>query len=444
MTMPPTTAAAVLALWIAPGVAFATQEADARDGGGLPTGVTMMALDGELRPSMVRVTSILDGGVAGEDQRGRPVVFEAGEFVALVRINPRTDLRLGIGVRDLPIGEDMPIERASMRAQASALGVLATTDQRRYPGGIGVYVEDSAEETFEGVTVAESVMWIGDGTVLEFDLDDLAFVVREGAPASVRLTLPKSVNTDTLLLTNGDIIGGFIAGVGSGVELERDDGSLLTLEMERVHAMVFANPTEPSAPTRAWFDDGSVLGDRSVQTSGGRWVTFGDGADGTADAAWNTRPLTSLRAIAFDADRLVPLSDLTPDRVVSDTPGATITLGVHPDDALLDEAPALGAFDVLMGSPMRVAYALPDGAARFACSVTLAYPDSAWADCQVVFAVDGVEASRTALGRESPIASINIALPSDAQTMTITLDEGRFGPVHDALRLARPLFLLSD
>ncbi|MEM1422958.1 MAG: hypothetical protein AAGH64_03035 [Planctomycetota bacterium] len=390
-----------------------------------PAGMTAMAIDDALGTSLVRVLSIDAGVVEGEDGAGARVRYEPGELVALVRVAPATDVTLGVGVADAVRDGAVTMERVRVRARGLTAGVLTTTDGARYPGALS----DEEYESGDGFAWTDAT-----GTRL-FALEDVASVVMDSAPASVRLALPAGVASDTLLLANGDVLQGFLAGINTSVELERDDGGTTELPPDRVRAIVLANPEEPPAPMRAWFDDGAVIGSDSIVTQGGGWL-----ADDPASPPDAWRSLAGVRAIALDADRLVPLGDLG----IARSAGGPVAIAAHDDDRLLELVPALGARDVVLPGDADVAFELPPNAERFACTLRLVRPDSSWADCEVVVLFDGGEVSRTPLaGGRGPVA-VNVAVPDGARTLGIRIDPARFGAVHDAVRLARPLVLLAE
>lgn len=401
----------------------------------LSPGLTAMAIDDGLRTSLVRVMSISGDAVLGEDERGRPVVLRRDELVALVRVSPRSDVRLGVGASEQDGGREWTFERLRERSRASTSGVLVTTDGRRYPGTLEAWeaVEGSAESEEDSAS-GDGVVWVRGSGPARFSFEEVSRVVSPAAPASVRLTLPGEVTSDTLYLSNGDVVEGFVARVDRSIALERDDGTVLELDANRVHAMVLANPPAPSEGALVWYDDGSIVGGGDVIAEDGRWIGISAGEE----IDW--KALTTVRAVVFDASRLVALSALHAE--VEEASDRRVGLAVHEDDVLLEEAPALGAFDVLLDGPMTVRYVVPAEATRFATSAELLHPDSAWSDCDLVVRVDGAEVSRVTLSQSRAISALNVDL-TGARTLELSVEEGRFGPVRDGVRLARPIILLG-
>ena len=420
-------------------------------------GLTVMAIDASLKPSLVRVTRIEGQRVWGEDEIGRSLVFEPGELLALVRMNANSDLSVGIGARD---GVTDPVvlgDRLADRARIATVGVLETTNGRRFPGIPAFTMGDLAglegsSEILEAMgddgQEEGGVSWLSASSAMSFSLEEIQTITFARTPISQRLMMNTDVTSDTLLLANGDIAEGFVDAIGRTIELERDNGTMLSLAHERVNAIVLANPPEDPDPVRVWFDDGAIIGGTDVFVVNARniGVTDADGAQATApqESVTQWRTLDAVRAIVFASDRLLPLSAMEAQRGPSDNAGRPIEIVGHPDDTLLDDAPALDALDVVLPGPMRVVYALPRGSKRFACTVRLERPESLWADCTLVLRVDGEERTRVPLNTQTPASPINIALPTGASSLDITLEEGSYGPVHDRLRLSRPVLLLGN
>ena len=393
-----------------------------------PVGLTAMAIDDELRTSILRVLEIEGGAVTGEDGLGVRVRYERGELVALVRVSASTDVSKGVGVRDAGRDTLASLERLRVRASSLTAGFLTTTDGRRYTGRLGVRSGSASGDAIP----EDVVIWMEQEMDYEFPLEEVASVVLNGAPASVRLALPKDVASDTLLLTNGDVLEGFLASIADEVVLERDDGGETRLEAERINAVVLANPAKERPSVMAWLDDGSLLGGDRLTTKDGRSVS--DMPDAPTQM-WI--PLERVRAVTLRGDRITPLSALS-------VASGRVELSAHPDDALLERTPALGARDVLLEGGSETVFTLPAGTQRFAATPMLERGSSSWADCVVVVLVDGVEAVRVPLRGGASIESVNIALPPESLEMTVRVEEGRFGTIHDRVRLSRPLILTED
>ncbi|GAB4550160.1 MAG: hypothetical protein Tsb0013_11780 [Phycisphaerales bacterium] len=403
----------------------------------LASGMTALAIDTDLDARLIRVIEIDGTAVEGENGRGERVSFAPGALVALIRANPSTNAALGIGVPDRPADDGTVLDRVKRRAFASRRGVLTLVDGQRFPGTLGRYGADESSDPLAPSTALEDVVvWLDGERVAEYTLEDIASIVLEGTPATVRVGIRGEVASDTLYLTNGDVIEGFLASLGERVELERNDGDVTGLAIEAVHAIVLANPSQEPAPVRAWFDDGAMIASTELFTRAGQRIGVSPSQEMDL-----MRALASCRGVTFVGDRLVALSALD-GRVRSE--GRPLLIETHPDDALMESSPLFGASDVVLPGPTEVAYTLPEGAQRFACSVMLERPDSSWADCEVVFLVDGEEVVRIGLAQDTPTSGVRIDFPEGSRLFSVRVEEGRHGSVHDRVRLARPLVLLDE
>lgn len=436
------TPALIVSSLLAGSVATASVQPSAETPDSINPGMTAMTVDAELRTGLVRVLSIDGMGVVAEDRRGRERVFRDGELLALIRVDATTDVSVGIGAVSLRGAQDMALGQLLERTEASSTGVLVTTDGSRFPGTLEQLIGGSSiDSSDEGVPEdPDAVVWVTEFATRVFAIENVSRVVMGHAPASVRLTLPAAVATDTMMLANGDALEGFVAALGREAVLELDDGAEVRLPPDRVNAVVFANPDVRSQGVRVWFDDGEVSAGDAVRTNDGRWIGIEQGPPGTGDGVY--RSLENVRTLVFDAGRLLALSDL--EGVGTGREGAETTqLRTHPDDLLLEEAPALGALDIVLPGPMRVTYDLPAGVSRFACTVALAHPESSWSDCTLTVRADGEVLGAFGLDAETPVRAINLDLDG-ARTLEFELDEGAFGPVLDRVLLRRPLLLLSE
>jgi len=153
----------------------------------------------------------------------------------------------------------------------------------------------------------------------------------------------------------------------------------------------------------------------------------------------------TLRAIAFEAAGILPLSEIEPrtqepvgDRVFAE-PIRTVR---HPDDLAFGSGPILNALDIDMPGPMRVSWTLPPGVQRFAGTVALADASGGWGDCEYSIEVDGERVFSTRLHEAESVASFNIPI-SQAVELTVVLEPGRFGPVRNRVILHRPLLQVN-
>ncbi len=416
---------------------------------------TALVIDRELRVRVIRLLDITSQEILAQDERGQRLDLPIDSVLAIVRTGPLAQARLGVGAPMMPLGEALPTAVILQRTQAMSAGVLETIDGGRYPGTLALFddrlrradaglIDDASAEVLElmgsdqvpderaaAEPVVDAVVWRDGLSDRVYPLERVARIVLPDAPVSARVTLPDAGDEDLLLLANGDTLRGFLAELGDGALLELEDGSMLDLPADRVSAAVLANDPEAHEGSTVWFSSGLVAVGETISTAEGGWLGISN-AEG--ETWWDE--IAGVRAILFDSTALVPLADLTP------TTGRP-TIGYHPDDRLLEEAAALNMRDLELSEPTTVAYDLPEGATRFAATIALERSSSPWADCAIVVYADGTELKRIALSAQQPASALNVRLPDSAKVLTIVLDEGDFGPIHDAVRLMRPMIAVD-
>lgn len=393
-----TRAVALAALFIFP--AFAHAQADRA-----AAPIRRALLDDDLRTRDVTILSIDDRQIAYADHLGRARQSPLADVVAL-----------------LPLDGDAPQpQRASMRRR----GVLTLIDGRRYPG-----------EHTPGVDAPDAVAWrhpaLGAVAHALDDVDSIAFVpegrdfVRTRDPGALR---------DAVLLANGDALDGFIIAVGANIEIDVD-GQIVSVPAERVHALTMSNPHRAPSGALAWLDDGAVVRLTSVAPDGGESLSV------TIDGGQSSRiALGAVRAFVPDAARLRPLASLTPTEQTA--VGERRTFEPARSAPPANDAPAaLGAHDIELPGPMRIAYELPPGAARFGAVAELPRDAWPWGDCVLIVTIDGREALRERLNMDRP--RVEFSVPANGRAITITLDEGAYGPINDRVILRRPLLLVGQ
>ncbi len=384
--------------------------------------------DGRLRQGVVH--SISRSGVVLQDRTGAIEEFAREGFLALVATSNRAEPQHGIGV-GLP-AEPADIERLRRQLDADELGVVELIDGQRLPGTPGT-PDAGSDETFQ---------WqVTDDASVDLPLERIARIIYPWAGIH-RHTLPRTATEDLLVLINGDELSGFLASVGDVATIEIGEEAI-QIEQQRIAGIVLANPKERPTGAMLWLDDGSVLRASTM-------ITRSDLIFIESDLGVRIAPqIAHIRAIAYEAARIIPLSTLSPtgqapvgDRWRADP----IVLRTHPDDLLAAESPALGALDVFLPGPMRVDYELPRGAQRLVATSALTPGAAGWGDCELVMTLGGEELLRLHLHEQSSRSAINLPLvtASVGSTLTITLEPGRFGPIRNQVTLHRPLIIVEE
>lgn len=393
-------------------------------------GESAMLIDHGLEATAGSIVSITpERGIVMIDHAGRRISRALSDLVALLVTRAPVRSEDGVGAAPPSSGEDdAGIDRILNRLRNAPAGVLETVDGQRFPGEFSTTAGQD-----------DAIVWTHPtfGTLV-FPLDDVAAAFRDLEEAR---RMPESSSApldDVLVLTNGDRLRGFIVGLGDPIEIEVDK-NILTIEPTRVSAAILSNPRRSRAGDMVWLEDGTVaLIDRFALTEAGVvTVALPDGNSAEYESS-------ALRALAMGVERLVPLSILVP---LEQTPvgGRRVTDPVrivpNIEDTLASGAPALGAMDIEIPGPMRIVYELPEGSQRLAMSARLGDDAGEWGDCELVIEIDGLEVAREHLWKREPVHAINI--DARGRQLAITLEPGRFGPIRDSARLARPIILIE-
>lgn len=253
---------------------------------------------------------------------------------------------------------------------------------------------------------------------------------------------------DLLIARNGDRFGGFIETIGPSVRMTLGNGSEIEIEAARLASMHIANDLERVEGIYLSFSDREQLRILGFEVSLSQSIRVRVDTDslGLADTGSNewrfdADSLTGLRVLDKQAE-VLPLSTLEPisvepmgDRVWTQRPTIINENAGHP---------ALMGLD--LHSPVRVSYALPTGATRFAC--VLEAPIERWTDCIArVLAVTPSGTRNLAehrLNNKSPSSEVNLQLPTNTDTLVIEIDPGEYGPIQDRVLMLRPRVLIGQ
>ena len=343
------------------------------------------------------------------------------EFAAIVLKTPRGN---GETKRvEIPRAEALAIMTDRRSDRKVDAGVLARTDGQVFPGRpVELPDRSGGPETLNWHHA-----WLGR---LPVALDEINRVVfQPGAQP------PPTGDADTLLLSNGDRIEGFLLSLSETIELERlRDGSpeIVTIPRDRVAAVRLVNPIRPAGGTWAWFEDGTILRAGELRSEDGRWghLTMQGLENGEQTVSFD-----ALQAIVFDADRLRMLTDLEP--ISMDGPKTRYRLPEPTIARIANNAPQSV---MTISGPIVVRYSLPAGATRFAAEVRLPSLGRGWADVHLTIRVDDDVIVRHQIDASQPELMINEHLRGSE--LTIELDHGPAGPIHTELELHDPRLLI--
>lgn len=253
---------------------------------------------------------------------------------------------------------------------------------------------------------------------------------------------------DLLIARNGDRFEGFIESIGPSVRMSLNNGSEIEIEAARLASMHIANDPEQIEGVYLTFSDREQLRVLGFVVSSSQSIRVRVDTDslGLADTGSNewrfdAGSMTGLRVLDDQAS-VVALSTLDPssvepmgDRVWAQRPTVINEHAGHP---------ALMGLD--LHSPVRVSYALPVGATRFAC--VLEAPIERWTDCVARVQVVTPSGTRTLgehrLRAQSASAELNLQLPRNAESLVIEIDPGEYGPIQDRVLMLCPRVLIGE
>lgn len=294
-------------------------------------------------------------------------------------------------------------------------GVLVLADGQRFPG---------RPELRQG-----RLVWVNPllGAV-RIDLESL-----RGISLRPGIEPPAATERDVVLLSNGDRLEGVVDALGTELTLVQGEGaeaSTVQVPLERVDAFGLVTPTKVSASARIWLEDGTVADvERPILESDGQIHLRGflDAAETRAHGV----PMSIVRGARLLAGTSTPLAAMPIARTV--VPPERL---FAPAATIVDPTAPLGLSSMRISGPVEMTWSLPKDARRFVATARL--PDEArpWGDLELVILDGQGERWRGHLGPGATSMAVDVAL-RDA-SLTIRLEEGRFGPIGDILLLETP------
>lgn len=348
-------------------------------------------IDAQLGRQSVTLRQVGRDGVVYVDRLGLERTTEPGRLLALVR------------------------DTADRESQATSWGLVELTDGQRLRGRLA-----------SGEGAADALAWEHPllGRV-SLALDRVDHLMMPGARAGIALG-PDS--EDAIALRHGDVLRGFVESIGATSVIEID-GQRALVGSDRVHSVRLANPRERSSGAMVFFAGGEVLRVLALADGEPGRLGFEPEARGTpgGDAATIVVSMREVEAVVFDAAAVRPLAEL-------DRAGG----GAEEDQERVRVGRSGFAPDVEFVGPGRVSWVLPQGATRFACTLSLPESEWAWGDCEVRLLVEAdageVEMLDARLHAGAPTAEWVTDLPAvglRGRVLTIEVRAGAHGPIQD-------------
>ena len=383
-------------------------------------------IDRNLDRQLIELVSIDDTHITYVDTAGSRVNAPRDAFVALAPIDAWDSAQAAGNV----FNQGRMISRP---------GVLELTDGQRFVGTASV--ADAGEEM-----IAWNYPRLG---LISIPLENVTRIVLPRIMNADQARPPLAVEDDDVLrLANGDTLRGFLASYGSTTTIELDDGSTIDTPINVLDEITLANPTQAPSGMRLWLTGGNIVDAQSISPSDrpdtrAQIITLKEdpispfGAASAASEADDTQSglrfeigREMIEAISFDAEALIPLAAIEARAM-----GRTLTINNT-------STAALGARDISMPGPMTATWPIPRGSTRLAFTAELPIEARAWGNLELIILVDGSERQRHTLSAQSPEAHVRLDI-ENARDLTITLDEGDFGPVQDRVTIREAVLLIG-
>ncbi|MFG0257928.1 MAG: hypothetical protein ACF8GE_08520 [Phycisphaerales bacterium JB043] len=311
----------------------------------------------------------------------------------------------------------IPSEHSSPETSSS---MLLLVDGQRFPG------------SFSGASDAQdSIEWQHDGFgSLSVALDKLEAVIFE--PDS---RVPSGISTrDTLTLTNGDALSGFIIDLGVDATIETESGELVDVALDRVAWVRVANPPEMLEGIVVWLADGTVTRLIDIQRAGATTVEL----IRTSSTSMIV-PLEDIVAVMMRAQDITSLASLLPTeqhpigrpRLLEPLRLASSPVSMYDSSLIVP--------DLVIPAPMQIDWQLPGDRLTFSTTLELPEETAPWGNCEVVVMVDGFEVARHHMHENNRVAQLLV--PLNGSMLQIRVEPGAYGPIRDSIVLRHPVLL---
>lgn len=249
---------------------------------------------------------------------------------------------------------------------------------------------------------------------------------------------------DTLTLTNGDTLTGFLAEIGTTFSIETSTGTL-RIPIERVANAIVQNPPVHSPGTYIHTMQGERLRAESFIADNEHNLTLTP-----LDPMYTQQPTPP---VTLDQG-LLAVEHKRSDTYITN-PTLTDPLSVTPTgDRSWTRAP-ISRPGVWMGTdrttieipaPAAVRWAVPENAVRFSAAINADYRP--WTDNEsglLAITADGQEHTLWSMRMKSvtPMIDILVDLPEGTTAIELRVEPGEYGPIQDRVWLRSPLLLVE-
>ena len=343
---------------------------------------------------------------------------------------------------------DLSIQKGSLELLDSERVSIVSESEKRIniaPGAIAfVEFRSSTKSTGDIGEVSNGLLRLVDGTRYTgwAEVEGGQFVWRNWWSGTVRPKVesiysfvehgrnapPHADGEDVVVLANGDVISGLVLDIGSNIEIELVDETIIAVPIDRVKSVALVNPLKPSRGTRVWLKPGDEISIDDYQFDQGIGLRVGD---------HETVLSTSMTAIAFDVSGIQPLASIEPELLeLEESPRYRIPRVSIPEGAWPLDAP----WFELQG-PLRAEWKLDAPGLGFVARVVL--PEYAQKHGSVELVVLTGDEELYSMTLDSQRTSADIAVRVPGKTLVIELREGAGGPLQNTVRFERAVLLDS-
>lgn len=379
------------------------------------------------RLTSVLVLAVMSGAACAQDgpRATHTLVDPARGYadVAVLRLEGGDLVHAGIAGRERRV----PIEALAALTPLDRVRASVSPDRER--GVVAIELVDGTSSPGVLVTgddpdaIVADLPGLGARSIALERLAVVRFAEGHDAAVALRSVSSERAGEDRVLLTNGDVLGGFVLTIdGEGVQIETD-GRVQSLGVDLVSGVVLANPAEPAVYPLVGLRDGRVLA-----------LTA---AEGTLSIAPERVRATDLAWIASSASRVTAIAGLAGE-VTQPGPRRRWVPGAR---VRSPETSPGGLGEIVLRGPQTWSVPLPawsaGGQSGGRVGLRLSVPASDWSDLRVRVRTGGdVLADLTLSGRGERSRDLLVDVPPGARSIEFEVGEGRYGPVRDELRIA--------
>lgn len=280
-----------------------------------------------------------------------------------------------------------------------------------------------------------------DGIQARIPIDRISFIASSLVASD---QFHNDIEDDTLELTNGDTLTGFILEIGQTFKIETTTGTL-SIPIDRITHATIQNPRVHTAGTYIHTTHGERLRVDSFKSDDEHTLTLS-----LSDPMYTQQPTPEIR---LDRGLLAVEHKREDAHITNPTLAGPSSVSPSGDRAwTLDPITEIGTWigdqrtTIEIPSPTAVRWSIPDNAVRFSAAINADYRP--WTDLEaklLAITADGNEHTLWSMRMkpETPMIDILVDLPENSIAIELRTEPGEFGPIQDRVWLRTPLLLIE-